>query len=268
MDFVSLSKIAPVLVYPLFLVLWSLVFAAALLYRGRVRGAGASIVIAIAILVVCGNPSFSNAVYASHERTHLPRPIADYPEVDVIIVLGGSLDLPLPPREYADLGAAADRPLHGARLYRAGKADAVLLSGGNVFPQAGFAAESHYTARLMNEWGVPDSALLVEGRSRNTYENAVYSKALMSERGFRSALLVTSALHMPRALAVFRTAGVDVVAAPTDYKIVEHDQPSLLNWLPNLRAMGAITEVVRERLGIAVYRHRGWISDEAWSARD
>ncbi len=265
MDFVSLSKILPILIYPFTLMLWLMLSAMALLYFRKVRCAAACIVVAIAVLVVCGNPSLSFALHARHERAYLPGPLQDYPNVDAIIVLGGALSPPLPPRTSTDLSGAADRILHGVRLYRAGKAATIVLSGGNVFPQPGFEAESFYTAQLMEEWGVPRSAIVIERRSRNTYENAVYSKAIMREKGFEKVLLVTSALHMPRALAVFRSAGIDAIAAPTDYNIVKRNQPWILEWFPTLSAMDALTDVFREHLGILVYRYRGWISSAVWS---
>ena len=69
----------------------------------------------------------------------------------------------------------------------------------------------------------------------------------------------------PRALAVFRSAGIDAVAAPTDYQIVAGGEPAVLNWLPDLGALGTFTEVYREHLGLFAYRLRGWISDEEWN---
>lgn len=262
MDFVTLSKVVPLLIFPFFLTLWLLLLGLLLLLLRKRRGALICITAAIAMFVVCGNPVLSSSLYARHESIHLPLPVAEYPQADVIIVLGGALGPPLPPRKYTDLSGATDRILHGARLYRAGKAHSVLLSGGNVFPQPGIEPESFYMAELMQEWGVPGSALLVEGRSRNTYENALYSRQIMEEQGFEQALLVTSALHMPRALAVFQSAGIDAIPAPTDYNITDINQPAVLRWLPTLGGMGTLTEVLRENLGILVYRYRGWISDK------
>ena len=267
MDFVTLSKVLPILIFPFFLTLWLMLLALVLLFFKRVRGAIVCIAVAIAISVVCGNPSFAAGLYARHERTHLPLPPAEYPKADVIIVLGGALSPPQPPRQSFDMSGATDRIRHGARLYHSGRADTVLLAGGNVFPQPDVEAESFYMATLIQEWDVPAAALLIEGRSRNTYENALNSKEIMNNKGLKTALLVTSALHMPRALAVFRSAGINTIAAPTDYNIVSTNQPRVLNWLPTLGAMGTFTAVFREHLGILAYRFRGWISDEEWSQR-
>ena len=262
MDFVSLSKILPMLVFPFNVTLWFMLLALAMLWINKVRLAGSSMAIAIAVFVVSGNPPLSSALYARHERTHLPLPIMEYPVADAIVVLGGSLGPPLPPRLYMDLSGAIDRIWHGVRLYRAGKASTIVLSGGNVFPQPGVEGESFYAAQLLVDWGVPQSAILIEDRSRNTYENALYSKTILNEKNMHKVLLVTSALHMPRALAVFRSNGIDAIAAPTDFNIVPVNRPGILNWIPSLGAMATLTDVIRENLGILVYRLRGWITDD------
>jgi uncharacterized SAM-binding protein YcdF (DUF218 family) len=263
MDFISLSKILPLLVLPFTVVLWFMLAALVLLWFHKGRWAGGCIAAAIVVFVVCGNSSFSYALYAQHERIHLPLPAADYPEVDAIVVLGGSLSPPLSPRLYMDLSGSTDRIWHGVRLFRAGRSATIVLSGGNVFPQPGVEGESLYAAQLMEEWGVPRSAILIEDRSRNTYENALYSKELLDKNGLKKVLLVTSALHMPRALRVFRSNGIDAIAAPTDYNVVDLEQPGFFNWIPNLGAMSAISALIRENLGIIVYRYRGWITAES-----
>lgn len=268
MDFVTLSKVLPLLIFPFFLTLWLMLLGLVLLTFKRTRGAAACIVVALAIALVCGNPALASRWYAQHERTIRPLPPAAYPQSDVIIVLGGALSPPLPPRQHFDLSGATDRILHGVRLYDAGRAGAVLLTGGNVFPQPGVEPESYYMAELMRDWGVPASAILTEDRSRNTYENAIYSREVMTDKGFNSALLVTSALHMPRAIAVFRSAGIDATPAPTDYHIVRTNEPEVLRWLPTLGAMGTFTAVFREHLGIIAYRFKGWISDQEWARLD
>jgi uncharacterized SAM-binding protein YcdF (DUF218 family) len=70
---------------------------------------------------------------------------------------------------------------------------------------------------------------------------------------------------MPRALAVFRSAGIETTPAPTDYNIINTSQPRVLKWIPTLGAMGTFTGVFREHLGILAYRFKGWISDEEWN---
>lgn len=263
MDFISSSKILPLLIYPFNVALWLMIIALVLLWLQWVRAAGACLAVAIAIFLVTGNPTLATALYAHHERTHLPLPVADYPRVDAIIALGGSLGPPLPPRLSPELYSSADRLLHAARLYHAGRAPRVILAGGNVFPQPGIEEESFYAAKLLEEWGVPASAILIEDQSRNTYQNAVNTKKLVDKNGIGKVLLVTSAIHMPRALAVFRSNGIDALPAPTDYAIVGQNEPELLSWLPSIGSVQAVTGVIHENLGLLVYRYKGWIKSEA-----
>jgi uncharacterized SAM-binding protein YcdF (DUF218 family) len=93
---------------------------------------------------------------------------------------------------------------HAAALYRAGKARWVLLSGGNPPGDENVAPEAEAMAEVLRALGVPASAMRLEGRSRNTLENAVLSLALVRQVGARRVLLVTSALHMPRRSPCFR----------------------------------------------------------------
>ena len=81
------------------------------------------------------------------------------------------------------------------------KAPLLLLSGGSLWTRP---TEAEQMRGVLSEWGVPDGAMILEDESRNTRENAVASLRLMQQRGLRRALLVTSAFHMPRALAIFQ----------------------------------------------------------------
>ena len=112
---------------------------------------------------------------------------------------------------------------------------------------------------MLEEWGVPPEAILIEGNSRNTYENAIETKKLMNSRQIDKILLVTSAFHMPRALATFKTAGIDAIPSPSSYSIVNYSRPQILEWIPSLGNLGKMQALIREKLGILVYRHRGWI---------
>jgi uncharacterized SAM-binding protein YcdF (DUF218 family) len=158
-----------------------------------------------------------------------------------------------------DLENASDRVLHAARLYRAGKAPRVITSGGAIPFLGGVTPESEAISELLQEWGVPESAILLETRSRNTYENAVETKKILENANLDTVLLVTSALHMRRALATFRTNGVNAIPAPTDIEAVNRQERTIIDWLPNAGALETTTRVLKEYLGFTVYRFRGWL---------
>ncbi len=170
-------------------------------------------------------------------------------------MLGGGITAGPPTGPYPDLGAAADRVWHAARLYHAGKAPRLILSGGRMAWQGERLSEADALRRFLTDLGVPAATLLSEDRSRSTRENARYSAELLQAHGFRRVLLVTSALHMPRALATFRAAGVDAIPAPTDFEVLpEPFHP--LRWLPDAQAHADSTgpERVSGAMGLPLAR--------------
>ena len=213
--------------------------------------------VVLGVIVVAGSP-LSTEYYFQHEQKFRPVSIQNTPTADAIVVLGGSVGLPIKPRADSQLGG--NRLLHAYRLYNAKKAPIIIISGGNVFKQVGMESEAHYTSEILKEWGISSENIIAEGQSRNTYENAVRTKKLMESRQIDRILLVTSAFHMPRALATFRTLGINAVPSPSEFSTVDYSRPPILEWIPSLGNFGKIQAVIREKIGILVYRCRGWIA--------
>ena len=251
-----LSKLIPLFVFPLGLTLsllvLSVVFAAFGCRRLKILSAGT----AIAVLWISSTPFIADWAQYSLERQYPPMPMAETPNADVAIILGGGVGQPLPPRVEVGLSDATDRVLHAARLYKAGKVRRVLVTAGNIPWLSAVKPEAELTKDLLVEWGVPADSIELGSQSRNTYENALEIKKMWRQEDFKSALLVTSAAHMPRAMAVFRRAGLPVVASTADVHIVEGANPFAL--LPESGALGATTNAMKEWIGLVVYRFRGW----------
>ena len=173
------------------------------------------------------------------------------------MVLGGGIRPVSGNSVYPDLGPAADRVLHAARLYHAGKAPVIIVSAGNVWGDPNNQTEADASRTILRAFGVPEDVVVIEGSSRNTRQNAVLTAELAASRGIRRILLVTSAWHMPRAAAAFRRTELDVVPAATD-----HPHPSEMPWilaiLPHADALALSTSALKEYLGLLVYRLRGW----------
>ena len=106
--------------------------------------------------------------------------------------------------------------------------------------------------------GVPPSALILEEQSKNTYDNAVNSAAILQQRGMQRILLVSSAFHMRRADALFKRQGLDVIPAPTDYQQVLITS-TLPAGIPGVKNLSRTTEALHEFVGYEVYRMRGWL---------
>ena len=107
-------------------------------------------------------------------------------------------------------------------------------------------------ALFMGGLGVDRDVLLLESASRNTTQNAVFTAALLAERGINRILLVTSALHMPRAVARFEEAGMIVIPAPTDHEVLL--RPGWQRWLPDTGALDGSASAMKEWVGFWVGR--------------
>ena len=133
--------------------------------------------------------------------------VADLPHCDAVLILGGGMTTnALTGR--AEMSAAADRVWQGVRVFKAGKAKKVVITGGGV---------SDSTMPLLADFGVPLSAIVVFDDPRNTEEEAKRIKAEFGEN--TRIVLVTSAWHMRRALLLFRRAGLDVFPCAADYEL-------------------------------------------------
>ena len=138
---------------------------------------------------------------------------------DGIVVLGGAIESAIAPvRPASELNEAAERITVVAELARKYQSARILYSGGDwsLVTQAG--SEAHIAGALFETFGVPARRLILEDRSRNTAENAEFSRRLAMPKPGERWLLVTSAYHMPRSIGTFRRAGFAVEAYPVDYR--------------------------------------------------
>jgi uncharacterized SAM-binding protein YcdF (DUF218 family) len=220
--------------------------------RGRVAAiAGAA---AVGWPLVWSTPLAGGALRGWIEGRSGPRAVEEVVAAPVMVVLGGATAGPRPPRRvYPDLTGSADRLWHAARLYRAGKAPRLLLAGGTV--DTGDGSEAAAMRLFLRDMGVPDSVMVLEAGSTSTAENARLAAAVLRDRGVDTVLLVTSALHMPRARALFRRAGLVVHPAPTDVEII--DGPlTVRSFLPSATALEGSGRAFKELLGWALAARR------------
>lgn len=247
-----LSKLLPLLVYPVSLTLLLAGFSGLCrMLRWRWL-ASFTIVLAILVLWISATPAVAKFLCGALERQFPPIAIADTPTADAIIVLGGAVGQTLPPRLVPDLNDAIDRVVHAARLYRAGKAPRILIAAGNLPWGHTLRSEAELIAALLTEWGIPHSALLLDTTSRNTAENAENAGELMARHHLHTGLLVTSAGHMPRASALFQAAGVQVTPCSTDLRVVGEQRGTIFQWLPDVTALTLTTLAIKEWLGLRV----------------
>jgi uncharacterized SAM-binding protein YcdF (DUF218 family) len=177
--------------------------------------------------------------------------------VDGVVVLGGAIDTEssLAHGQVA-LNDAAERLTTAAMLARRYPAARLVLSGGNGEILAGTTSEASLMAELLAGLGVERDRLVLEDRSRNTFENAVDAKALAQPEPGQTWLLVTSAAHMPRAMGCFRHAGWAITAFPVDYHTGRALTPDRFELADDL---ALFDHAAREWAGLVAYRARGRI---------
>lgn len=261
--FLFLSKFLPLFVYPLGLA--CALLAVAILLRRR-RGQTALLIGILLVLWLGGNRWVEYGLVHSLESRHpAPTPL---PSAPVIVVLGGGTRAGDPPRPFSEISEAGDRLLYAALLYKQGKAPHILVTGGSIEWRGPGNAEAEDMVAVLTLTGVPEEAIWVEPESRNTYENALYTRQMLAERGIDAILLVTSARHMPRSLRLFEHQGFTVIPAPTDYLtsdaewagLISSDlRNQLIQLLPDAENLYWTSDALKEYIGILIYSLRGWI---------
>ncbi|HEY2136780.1 MAG TPA: YdcF family protein [Xanthobacteraceae bacterium] len=178
---------------------------------------------------------------------------------DGIIVLGGAIGPEISAaRHTPDLNEAAERLTVVAELARKYPAARILYTGGNARVIFRGGNEAEYAVPLFESFGIARSRILVEDKSRNTIENAVFSKALVAPKPGERWLMVTSGYHMPRAIGVFRHAGFPVEAYPVDWRT--RGPIDLVIPFDNLTAGLRRTDTaMREWVGLVMY----WLTGQS-----
>lgn len=262
--FIFLSKLLPIFIYPLGLTVIFLI--AALLLRRSPRWQQICVLASLGILLIASNSWVAVSLTRSLEWQYLPSEA--YPQTDVIVVLGGSTGSAIHPRQIVDIGGAGDRMVYAAYLYHQGVAPNILLTGGYISWMNEREAPANDMAEILEMLGVPEDALWYETDSRNTYENALYTRQVLEEKGIERIILVTSAMHMSRAIRLFEKQGFDVFPAPTDYNVTQADwdrlwelnlTTQLFNLLPSVGNLSDTTAALKEYFGIVIYGLRGWL---------
>jgi uncharacterized SAM-binding protein YcdF (DUF218 family) len=244
------SKIAIALISPLGTAL-ALALLALVLgawgWRRLAMGLGGT---AFVWLWLWSTPVASNWLIGETEARYPAVPVQALPQAQALVVLGGGMRAATWAQPLPGMSAAADRVWHAARLYHAGKAPLLVLSGGNN-PRANLTSEAVAMRVLLHDLGVPDGAMLLEHKSRTTQENARFTAALLKQRGIDHILLVTSASHMRRAIFHFEEAGLRVTPAATDHELIVGW--GVLGWMPDAGALEASGRDLKERVGLLVH---------------
>lgn len=256
--YIYLSKILPLLVLPIGIVIELSLVALVLLVKDRRKTAAVFLAAAILVLWVASMPMVAAGLMGKLERDFPAVAVQDIPAGQCIVLLGGVVGPAMAPRVDIDMLEAVDRVRKAAQLFHADKAAVIIVAGGN-HPWSPFAEpEAESIKTLLLEWGVPAAAIVLEGTSRNTRENALNSIVLLEKLACGTPLLVTSAAHMQRSVAVFEKLGVTVLPVSADVRVIKKPNLTPLDFLPDAEALKMTTDALREWMGQRVYRVRGW----------
>ena len=211
-------------------------------------------VIAILIGILFTNPY----LYRSANLAWQPTPV-DLPTnktYEAGILLGGLAGYDKNERGY--FGDNADRFIQTTNLYHQGIIKKIIVTGGTGSLQQKEPAEAIYLHTQLLANGIKEQNIIVESRSRNTYENAVYTKQIIDSMQLSAPfVLITSAQHMKRSISVFNKAGFQCIPYPCDYKTVPQDWTIDNSLVPQIRLLNDWSFLLKEIVGLYVYRLTG-----------
>jgi uncharacterized SAM-binding protein YcdF (DUF218 family) len=175
---------------------------------------------------------------------------------DVGILLGGMAGYDR--YNEAHFSGACDRFIETIILYKQGIIKKILVSSGSANIIVKAPGEADFINKKLLDVGIPATDILIENKSRNTFENATFSKRILDSLHFKGPyVLISSAFHLPRALRVFKKAGLDVVPYPcafeATYRIYSWDD---YVW-PSLGVLTSWDGLIKEWIGVAVYKITG-----------
>ncbi|MDY8109587.1 YdcF family protein [Fulvimarina sp. 2208YS6-2-32] len=250
--FFYLAKIGWFVLQPLVAIILTAALGWVAVALGFRRTGKALFALAAFVLAVVSLSPLGIAMTA-HLENRFERP-SPMPETAAgIIVLGGAFDTRVArTRGVVELNEAADRATVSMALARTYPEARLLFTGGVAAAFSEDIPETQSAEAFYLGLGLDPNRLSLEGRARDTFENAVYAKALARPRPGETWLLVTSAYHMPRAVGTFRTVGFDVTPYPVDYRTPRGADM----WRPSTATTRNLEKVhfaIREYLGLLAY---------------
>lgn len=241
---------------PPMLVLLLCAIAAALLYTRWMKWGRRLLVATLLVFVVLMQGPVS-ALLVRPLEDRFPRPPADMPAPTGIIVLGGGMnDETSRARGTLELSRAGTRMTAAVELALRYPQARLVFTGGSAQMQTATGTEADAAKAFFTAMGVDPARMTFENRSRNTHENAVFTKEILQPKVGETWLLVTSASHMPRSIGIFRKADFAVTPYPTDYTSRGTAQDYTRFGEP-LGSLEQSERALREYMGLVAYRLSG-----------
>jgi uncharacterized SAM-binding protein YcdF (DUF218 family) len=220
------------------------------------------LIVCVAVFLVVGAMPVGSALTVALED-RFPAWVETAAPPDGIIILGGPVRIGVSrARGTVELDRSAERFTVIPALARRYPNARIVFTGGSgsLTGSAGGLSEAPYAVRLLESFGIPRERILVEGRSRNTAENASFTKAMVHPKPGERWLLVTSAGHMPRSVASFRGVGFPVEPHPVDWQTDGKRRPWWRWLVPSpgvIGGWGRLDDAAKEWVGLLAYRLAG-----------
>nr|WP_262905935.1 YdcF family protein [Hymenobacter terricola] len=214
---------------------------------------------AFGLLLVLTSPALSNEAMLAWERPAVP--LAALPRhADAAVLLTGISQVDKSPHDRVYLGPGADRLTSALWLYRAGRVRRIIISGGSGAVLGKAHTEASELATLLRLGGVPNSAIIEEERSRNTHENALFTKQIVAAHpGLDTLVLVTSAFHERRALGCFQKAGLRPLIFPAGFRSSDRSVTPDYWLVPSPTALENWSLLIHEMAGWLTYKVMGYL---------
>jgi uncharacterized SAM-binding protein YcdF (DUF218 family) len=241
---IYLHKILPTLVLPIILVIIVILI-------GLIKNKKKLIYIAIGLLYIISTPIFSNNFFKLVEGSEYRKPISAIDSADAIVVLSGMLEInEVGDSTYVEWGDP-DRFFGGIALFKAGKAQKIVFTGGKMPWNKAKKTEGEVLKEYAFSNGIPSEKILVTKDVENTADEAAALKELFSPS--KKIILVTSAYHMYRAKKAFEREGFNIIPYKVDYKVNLNNKIVIMDFLPDAEDL-KITEIgIREIIGRLLY---------------
>ncbi len=179
---------------------------------------------------------------------------------DIAIVLGGMGRIDERQQRF-DFTYSGDRLFQTLPLYFQKRVDKILITGGSGIINKPNQREAIYIKKYLKSISIPDSSIIIENNSKNTFENALFSKQILDSLKFKgSILLVTSSFHMRRSLAIFKKVGYKNVTPFVTNKISGLRKYEFDHCLiPNVEAVVTLNIILHEMIGYVTYKLKGYL---------
>jgi uncharacterized SAM-binding protein YcdF (DUF218 family) len=179
---------------------------------------------------------------------------------DLAVVLGGMGRVDERQQRF-DFTCSGDRLFQTLPLYYNGRVGKICITGGSGSISHPNHREAFYVKKYLKSIQVPDSNIIIENNSKNTYENAVFTKHILDSMQFKgSVLLVTSSFHMRRSLAIFKKAGYQNVTPYVTNKFTGNRKFEFdYCFLPNAEAITTLNLIMHEIVGYITYQFKGYL---------